>query len=68
MGQTASPAILVTGVAQHSTPITVTATAAGVTRTGTIRVLGDGVTIDIPTLHVAHAADGQDRTSAARRR
>jgi hypothetical protein len=42
--------IKVTGVARNTTPVTITATANGVTRTGTVRVLGDGVADDAPTL------------------
>lgn len=40
----------VSGLVRDATPITVTATANGVSRTGTIRVLGDGVAVDAPTL------------------
>jgi hypothetical protein len=39
----------VSGLMRDPTPVTVTATANGVTRTGTIRVLGDGLTVDKPT-------------------
>ncbi|HEX6837984.1 MAG TPA: thrombospondin type 3 repeat-containing protein, partial [Polyangia bacterium] len=41
--------IKVTGVMRNTTPTTITATANGVTRTGNVRVLGDGITVDKPT-------------------
>jgi cysteine-rich repeat protein len=44
-----SAPITVTGVARNTTPITVTATLDGVSKTGKVRVLDDG-TLDIPTL------------------
>jgi large repetitive protein len=42
--------IKVTGVMADPTPVTITATANGVTRMGTVRVLGDGITTDVPQL------------------
>ena len=50
------------------TPVTVTATAAGVTRTGTIRVLGDGITVDVPTFTALNPATAQDRARRHGRR
>ncbi len=59
MGMSASPPILVSGVLNNATPITVTGVANGVTRTGTIRVLGDGVTVDVPTFTTLAPATGK---------
>ncbi|MGZ3429729.1 MAG: thrombospondin type 3 repeat-containing protein, partial [Polyangia bacterium] len=42
--------IPVTGVMRNTTPVTITATLNGLVRTGTVRVLGDGVVDDAPTL------------------
>lgn len=45
----AAAPIPVTGVKQSATPVTITATLAGVMHSGTVRVLGDGVTSDVAT-------------------
>lgn len=42
--------IPVSGVLRSTTPVTITATYGGKMRSGTVRVLGDGVTVDAPTL------------------
>ena len=42
--------IPVTGLLRSATPVTITASLDGVTRMGTVRVLGDGVVDDVPTL------------------
>ncbi|HEY2743122.1 MAG TPA: amidohydrolase family protein, partial [Polyangia bacterium] len=44
-----SVAVPVTGVTVSATPVTVTASLNGVSRSGTVRVLGDGITVDAPT-------------------
>jgi len=51
--------IKVTGVMRNPTAVTISATANGVTRTGSVRVLGDGVTADKPTFTTLTPATGK---------
>ena len=51
--------IKVTGVMRNPAPVTISATANGVTRTGNVRVLGDGVTSDIPVFTALTPATGK---------
>ncbi|HXU72642.1 MAG TPA: thrombospondin type 3 repeat-containing protein [Polyangia bacterium] len=44
-----SVAVPVTGVMRNTTAVTITASLNGVSRTGTVQVLGDGITQDQPT-------------------
>ena len=46
-------------VAQNTTPVTVTAALNGVMRSGTVRVLGDGLTVDAPTYTTLSPATGK---------
>ncbi|MCA1664476.1 MAG: hypothetical protein LC659_09440 [Myxococcales bacterium] len=50
--------INVTGVARNPTAVTITATANGVSRSGNVRVLGDRVTVDVPTFAALAPATG----------
>jgi cytosine/adenosine deaminase-related metal-dependent hydrolase len=50
--------IPVTGVVRNTTAVTITATLDGVVRTGTVRVLGDGIVDDKPTFTALDPAMG----------
>src|SRR4029079_11255450 len=54
-----SVAIPVTGVTVSATPVTVTASLNGVMRSGTVRVLGDGKTVDVPTFTSVSPMNGK---------
>ena len=59
-----SAPINVTGVVRNATPVTITATLNGVSRSGTVRVLGDGIAVDIPTFTALTPPTARSRSAA----